>query len=88
VKIKAKLKCPGCDIRSEAAFRRPGILGDRTIVDLICDGCGSQVRHAVYRKSTKTSEIQTSAVIVIESPLLNKMRVEEAEHRAKPVEDQ
>jgi len=87
-KITAKLKCPGCDIRNDATFKRPGILGDVTNVTIECEGCRSIVAFVITRPSTRTNELSIRSGIKVMSDLLIQMMKEEAEHRMKPVEDQ
>lgn len=88
MKVTSKLKCPGCDISTEAVFKKPGILGDVTKIEVICDGCGSTLAFHISRLSTRSDKINIKAGIKIMSDLLQNMMKEEAEHRMKPVEDQ
>lgn len=78
---KAKIQCPGCELRTQVAVKKPGICTP-TVVPFKCSSCGSQcIARLTKPKGSKDPQAVIIATkLAVESPALRQMREEQRQH--------
>jgi len=77
MKIKASLKCPGCDSSTKVTFQQPGFMAKR-IVLFACSVCFSDVQAMVKRNPKEKVGLLVQSSVRIPSDCLIAMKKEEA----------